>query len=494
MKHVAQLYINFTGGLVSPGELHTILSILKDNFITEVCFGLRQQMIIEVPGNKLEAIEHAFTSNGVAYEKGRTVSPNIVSSYVAANIFTTESWLREGVYKDIFDQVTCKPRLKMNICDTAQNLVPFFTGHINWLSSSNQHFWHLYIRLPKSSPTYYWPNLIYTNSIGAVSHAVEQFITSQNELQPGGQAYYAAMEKYVQEQTGYISHPALAPAFSPRFYFPYYEGLNKETTDTCWLGIYRRDEMFSVNFLQDACAICLQTKIGQLYITPWKSVIIKGINNADRYLWNAVLGKYRINVRHAANELNWQVEDGSYEGLVLKRSIIRHFDKEDVRTYGLSFAVETKSSANMFGSVIIRKRERTGTGKLKSQERFDILYSKDFDPNSKSLLLYRDKVAKHQVGPYLESLCKLYYEQAFRQNPPGMMQMAASVDESNEEMSEKLLYQCTKCQTMYDEEYGCVENHIPAGTKFASLAESYCCPVCEAPKSTFISTGESLPM
>ena len=64
-----------------------------------------------------------------------------------------------------------------------------------------------------------------------------------------------------------------------------------------------------------------------------------------------VLGKYRINVRHAANELNWQVEDNCESGLQIKRQIIRYFDKEDVRTYGLSFAVKTRRFSSMFGSV-----------------------------------------------------------------------------------------------------------------------------------------------
>jgi hypothetical protein len=38
--------------------------------------------------------------------------PNIVSSYVADTIFNTEGWLKEGVYKDIFDLFTHQPKLE----------------------------------------------------------------------------------------------------------------------------------------------------------------------------------------------------------------------------------------------------------------------------------------------------------------------------------------------------------------------------------------------
>jgi len=50
-------------------------------------------------------------------------------------------------------------------------------------------------------------------------------------------------------------------------------------------------------------------------------LIIKGIENKHRNLWDKLLGKYGINVRHAANELNWQVEDLSPEGLSLKKPL-----------------------------------------------------------------------------------------------------------------------------------------------------------------------------
>ena len=41
--------------------------------------------------------------------------PNIVSSYPAEEVFITNTWLSEGVYKDIFDLMDYQPRLKINI-------------------------------------------------------------------------------------------------------------------------------------------------------------------------------------------------------------------------------------------------------------------------------------------------------------------------------------------------------------------------------------------
>ncbi len=41
--------INFTGGIVSPGTLNEIMSAAKQARVAHVRFGLRQQLIMELP-------------------------------------------------------------------------------------------------------------------------------------------------------------------------------------------------------------------------------------------------------------------------------------------------------------------------------------------------------------------------------------------------------------------------------------------------------------
>src|SRR5690606_23322836 len=79
--------------------------------------------------------------------------------------------------------------------------------------------------------------------------------------------------------------------------------------DQCWLGIYRPDECYTVSFLLDVCNVCQTSRVGQIYTTPWRSLIIKDIRQQDRKGWDIILDRHRINLRHASNELNWQIED-----------------------------------------------------------------------------------------------------------------------------------------------------------------------------------------
>lgn len=490
MSQTQHIIINLKGGIVSPGYLNEILTIADSSQVSHASFGLRQQLLMDVPLQHFENFKNQCAAKNITFHENGDERPNIVSSYGAANIFSQESWLSEGVYKDVFDLFNYEPRLKINICDSNQNLVPFFTGHLNWISSPHVHFWYLYLRLPESEKLFCWPELIYTNDIEKVSSTICRYISDHKEYHNGNkQVDLQSLVPRVKQLISYISKPVMEQMNIPTFQLPYYEGFNKEG-DVYWLGIYKRDELFLIDFLKDICNICLQTKIGEFYTTPWKSIIIKGIKNENRNLWNHVLGKYRINVRHAANELNWQVEDGNEDGLIIKRHIIRHFDKEDVRTFGLCFAVKTKPSSNMFGAVIISKQQIKRTNRLKSMDRFDILYKKDFKPNSTELVLHRKGVKKDQIGTYLVSLCKHFYEQESSNIPLANDGGFISNEASTESMQSTIFYQCRQCLSVYDEKAADTGNQIEAGIPFNELPDFYKCPLCEAGKEEFIAVEE----
>ena len=482
--------LNFTGGIISPGFLYHILDAAEKYQVKRVRFGLRQQLVMDIPSKHAASFKRACYKIEADFFDVKEATPNIVSSYVAAGIFTADSWLREGVYKDIFGLFDYKPRLKINVCDSGQAFVPFFTGNINWISSSSQHFWHLYIRFPKTQKIYQWPELVYTNDIATLSEIIEQAIFVDRDSYFGNEfADGTTLFNHASSVTTYISKKAEQQLSLPDFSLPYYEGFNRHGNQY-WLGIYRRDEMFPVAFLKEICSICIETKIGQFYTTPWKSIIIKGIEHAHRKLWDYALGKSRINVRHAANELNWQVEDNTEEGLSLKRHVIRFFDKEDVRTYGLCFAVQTKLSSGMFGSIVIRKCQVKNPHRLKALERFDILYKSDFNPNSSRLVLFRDNVEKNHIGTYLISLCKLFYDSEKHKLADGVKQLKESRQVTPHQPAGKKMHQCSHCFSIYDATAGEPENNIPPGTAFEDLPSTYCCPLCEAPKEDFTEVEE----
>ncbi|MEX6689709.1 rubredoxin [Danxiaibacter flavus] len=480
MSRTHSITINFKGGIISPGQLLEILSIADQCLIKDVSFGARQQLLIDVPEKYLSQFTTNCKRQQIAWQETKKAHANITSSYVAAGIFTTDSWLTEGTYKDVLNMFEQPSRIKINVCDSKQTFTPFFTGHLNWITSPQLHYWHLYLRMPGSNELYRWPEEVYTNYIGSLNAKIERLLMSGFKTTKGEDVY-----KQIKTDDPDAGNTNAVRMVVPAFHLPYYEGFNRHG-NSYWLGIYRRDQSFPVAFLQELCSLCLETKIGQLYSTAWKSLIIKDIDRAHRQRYDYILNKYRINVRHAANELNWQVEDNNEEALRIKRLIIRHFDKEDVRTYGLSFGIQLKQKAGIFGSVIIRKCPQTGSGRLRSQERYDILHTSDFNPNTQELIHFREGVSKEHLGTYLVSLSKFFYEQMEIQHAPAIL----STPEPAKGMEEKTWHQCPQCFTAYDEALGDIEQDISPNTPFESLPSSYCCSMCGEPVKNFVSRSE----
>ena len=486
--------INLPGGIVSAGDLFSIVTAAENARVSDVQFGTRQQIILKVTDQYIQQFTGALELSEIQFEVNNDRFPNIVSSYVTENVFGNSSWLSEGVYKDILDGFDYKPALKINIVDRDQTFVPFFTGNINFISSGTGNYWYLYIRFPKTTILYRWKDLVYSQDIPRISKLIGEIIFSNKNLfydqtVADGNVLYTMIQSKCHFVYGNIMEDLRLPDFT----LPYYEGFNRYDNKS-WLGIYRRDEMFNVNFLKDICMICMQTKVGQLYTTPWKSLIVKGIEHTDRKMWDYALGKYRINVRHASNELNWQIEDNCEEGLNLKRYLIRQFDKDDVRTFGLCFAVKTQPKTGLFGSIIIRKRINESANQRKNLDRYDILYTKDFNPNSKDFIVFRKNLEKENLGVYLVSLCKYFYELQSKEELIEHSGYPQETFHSNTTAPPPTKsFHCKHCFTVYDARYGDEINRIPAGTIFADIETSYECPTCNAPKDDFVQI-EKIPL
>lgn len=478
MRDYYTLKINLPGGIVSPGRLQTILRVAYAANVRHVRFGSRQQLLMIVHYEDLRFLEKDLKQHQLAYEVNADQFPNIISSYCGEDVFRTGAWLRESEYHTILDQFNEPLRLKVNLSDANQSFTPFFTGNLNFITSPEPHFWYLYIRPRQSNQVFRWPELIYTNEIGRLAKVLAEIMDQQMIHQDEKTLY-----SQIAAQHTFITQPANQEVALPSFSLPYYEGFNRYGTRS-WLGLYRRDEQFSVSFLLDVCALCLQTRVGELCTTPWKSLIIKGIEGKDREAWSVVLGKHNINVRHAANELSWQTEDHSDEGTQLKQYIIEYFARQDTRTFGLCFGIQTKPKSEVFGSVLVRKRPIIRIGQLALFSRYDLYFTENFNPNSRTYFLAEKGLLKIHLPNQIGRLCRKFSKQAATRHTNTTL----SVPEKPEASLTfgGVVYQCPHCFTYYDEQYGDERQNIPAGTSFSKLPTHYTCSTCEAPKSDLL--------
>jgi rubredoxin len=492
MRDSFTIKINFRGGIISPGDLYNILVAASRAGVRNVHFGLRQQLLVPVDAVTIDIFLSGLTELGIPYETDHDDYPNIVSSYPAEEVFINNTWLSEGVYKDIFDGINWQPKLKINVSDSNQSFTPMLTGNINWVASAaSQHYWHLFIRFPKTNIIYEWTELIYTNDVARLSEEIESLIFQVPELfydnaNANGEQLFDMINK-----ERYITKPAEKPAVLPHFNLPYYEGLNRHN-NKYWLGVYRRDELFPVQFLKDACRLCLDTKIGLLCSTPWKTIIIKGIEEKDKEKWGRLLEKYNINMRHAANELNFQVEDNSSDALSLKNYLVKKLSDEDTRTFGVCIGIKTKKKTEVFSSILIKRKPLLSIFGVELFHVYDILCAEEFNPNKRTAAIVSNNNFKFLLGEQLRRTILSYGKHraglhAKKEVSP------ATVKEKLKTAADRQVYQCSHCLTVYDETLGETERGIAAGTYFETLPDGFTCSLCEGPKMDFIKiSGEKL--
>jgi hypothetical protein len=410
MKDINTIKVNFKGGIIPPNDLYNILVAAGKFGLYYVRFGLREQLFFDVNLEDLDDVTKELDLLGIPYEVNTTEFPNIASSYSAEKIFVINTWLTENIYKEIFDSITHLHRLKINISDANQSFMPLLTGNINWVAApSEPHFWHLFIRFPKTNIVYEWNYIIHTKDLAAMSLGIEETILQHKEK------FYDNTEASGEELFGKIKTNAFntrhsgGPLDLPPFRIPYYEGLNRYD-DKYWLGIYRRDELFSISFLKELCKLCIDTGIAQLCSTPWKTIIIKDIAEKNWADWNLLLNKHQINVRHAANELNFQVEDNSIAALKLKHNMVKFLNDIDTRSSGVCIGIKTRRKSEVFCSILVKRKAFLRIGEWGLFYTYDILCAKDYNPNERTDFVFSSGNPKFVLAEQLRrAILSFYY-------------------------------------------------------------------------------------
>ncbi len=459
------------GGIISPGDFLKIIHTAKKLGADFIHLGSRQDILFPISDNNKKVLDKTFYSIDVAYDINEDDFQNISSSYVSLDVMPSKKWLVPHIYHYILDSFDYRPKLRINIVDPSQSLVPLFTGNINFIAAAHENYWYVYLRFKRlGEAPWVMPVLVYGFDLARLAKAIEKIYWANSDF--GYEEMYDQLMKEEKLNTQ-VSEDALS---YPDTTFPYYEGLNRITDDKYWLGLYWRNNRFDIRYLEAICHRCIDTNIGKMSLTPWKSIIIKGIRERHRMGWEKLTGKYGINLRHSSLELNWHLPALDMEALELKNYLVRTLDQQDISTYGLTFTIKPTDDIVPFTSVVI---ERNREDNPEVQETYNILYSEEFNPNLTEYHYYARDIAKEIIPALLIELSFMYYEQ---------LEEGAKAKEKGEGKPDTnpSMYQCKECLTVYDESFGDATADIPEGTSFEALPETYCCTLCGTTKDSFI--------
>src|SRR5690554_3345655 len=470
MKKADLVRVFVKGGIISPGDFLKTIRTADELGTSYIHLGSRQDILFPLKNKNLDFLAETFNAIQTNYDTEGEEFQNVISSYPALDVMPTTHWLASHTYHYILDTFDYKPKLKINITDPVQTLVPLFTGNINFVASPTDNYWYLYLRFSELDPKPWCaPDLVYGYDLAKISKAVEEIDPIKSSLS------YPEIFQKVKESLSPNTMKREQELVYPEATSPYYEGMNRIVGGKYWLGLYWRNNKFDNTFLKALCQLCLETNIGKISLTPWKSIVVKGIAEKDRLSWEKLLGKFGINIRHSSLELNWHLPVLDEEALEIKNYLVRSLDRQDISTYGLSFSVKTRHMA-LFTSVAIEKAHKE---KANDPDTFNLLYSRDFNPNLSEYFYYARNVPKETLPPLLIELSYKYYDQLEGKRNLGSATTGVKISKVNHK------YQCSSCLTIYDEKYGDPASEIPAGTSFMKLPTDYCCQVCDSPKSAF---------
>ncbi|SDR02266.1 rubredoxin [Flagellimonas zhangzhouensis] len=456
------------GGVTSPGELMESIALLESAGLTEVYFGSRQDILC--PTN------NSNEQNPIDIVADRSFQ-NIVCSYVCADIFDATHWLKGSTYLYLLEQFDFLPKLKINITDPKQRLVPIFGGNLNFIASEHEDYWYLDILLPQWETSAYYPVLVYSWDIADISREIEKIYKEIQDVEE----LFAAVNSVLATPNNKAVDKEL---FIPYQTFPYYEGLNRMGIDQYWLGLYWRNNRYNLKFLKDFCSFCLDQSFGKICITPWKSLIVKGIPKECRTSLELFLGERGINVRHSQLEMNWHLPVDDSDALDLKRYLVQSFDQKDISTYGLTFGISNQvGKRTHMSSVVIEKNPISKAVEQinpNTRPTYNIRHFKNFNPNTQNLQTFAQDIDQRELPDLLIELSKLYFQEL------GKEKDVASDKSTKTEVIKNEVYQCQNCFTVYDDVIGDPKSNIASNTRFEELPETYECNVCGAGKSIFV--------
>ncbi len=463
------------GGILGVNGLSKIINSCKNYSVQHFQFGLRQEIILDVPEGNVKALRDSLSQFETYMEGEEGKKFNIISSFLACGIGPNTFWLKEGMILDILDQFYTTPQVRVNITDLKQDFVYSFTGDINFVASDEINYWHVYLRKEERGNLKLFPLKIHTEDIARFTMRYEEFIKSNDP------DFSEFLNILLDEYTSRGVSAGITPMIRVSEFY-HYEGFH-QYGNRYWLGIYMRQTAFPLDKLDVFRQVAAQQRIANVHITPWKSIIIKEIQEENLTDWKHLLAGNNISIGHSYAELNWQLNDFDNDAVQLKAYLRKELAATDSSTLGVIFGINNVP-AYSFSHIIIKQKSLAELKKSYEPVSYDILYRKDFNPTINEFKVFKNNVPIDSLTRELKEAVKLYFNVAY-EKLTSFTPKPISKTEPVKAGKEKLMHQCSECFTIYDPEIGEPENRIEAGTPFSELPESYCCPLCDAPKTAF---------
>lgn len=458
--------INSPGGLFTPKDLRHCAIAAQDHGLY---LGQRQNIIIpDIVFNHSELQKLSASVHCQDYYQHKS---NLVCSHAAGGLAGEDDWAyRNDAYLEILAQIPALPQLKVNLCSPEQSLFPLFSGQLNFITSNTEGYWHLVLNINNTRQLL--PFLLRSNQV----HQVIALIDANT---PSGALLDS--EQIMALLTGQLTIDSQQPELELHSrHLSDYEGFQQMRDGKFALNIFSNHKRWDPKFLCELCDLADRQRLGRIYLTSGRSLLIKHIEENLCFEWQNLIGRHNITLRHSEQDLSWLVPAEKRTLVNIKEKIIRRLHAEGLSFQGLYIALDP-SEFDCGAQIIISSQRQA------DQDSYQVFHKKDFDYRHSGFLRAASKLNFEELLDILYALREMFFEQSSRVNIVRMQALKTS-----EHIAAAMhIYQCPNCFTQYHEKIGEAHRGIAPGTLFKELPTDWSCELCETNKQYFRKVMES---
>jgi len=411
---------------------------------------LTANQCVEIPGVPLSRARHLRHQLPPNATQDGGVNPT--STAPVADFGEGRPWVRESTFSDALEGLGANRGVSVHLADPLQRFLPLLCGTINFIAAPREEQWETVLVFPGSAPLAA-PGPVRGKDLAAVARRLEAVLQrrdAESFLRHGG------MEDVV---GGLLTENAMdTPPPLARYRAP---------AMACeWV---QPPGGWAAKLIEDLCIIAVKFGVSTVGATPWRTLILGGLDEAGRDGVERVC----LNHRHAPNANPWR------QRLLVSSGLEEAADELTRRLHaacpvnpGVSIAMAQLAGAQ--GDVhytvqpLPRRLMRARYYRLLASSRENVREG-----------MPREIVQSAPLNVLADALLRdLEHE-----GSTVTMSSASTAPRPEPTSAER---RCSECASEYNEELGDAFGGVMPGTRFAALPAGWCCPVCGAPATAYV--------
>jgi rubredoxin len=476
-NQASDMILHTAGGRIPLSVLRHAAELTMVHGNGTMALGSRQELILGgIQSRSRDRIRRELGGLLVEYHPRR---PNIVTTRPMAGRAGRTHWLSDGAYDSVLSQFMTAPAIPVNLSDPRQDVLPLYTGQINFIASTEPGFWHVSFNARGQLRPIVLSTAVHVDGVPAATFVIQNAIMHDNALD------LPELQRNLMQNLGGSARELPQAAIAHHDEVRPIEGFEFDAQSESYsLGISALAQRLPGAFLVDLCLAARGLSIATAGLTPWRSLLVHGIPAIARADFERLLLRHRVSIHTGA----WDsacFQDFHTPGAVKAGAdLLSALNDNFPHPGGLRIGLTEHSGVIPDTPIVVRAETPPARWPFRPEPHFNVYVHECFDRFNPMLITCATGVAAARMADVVLNLVERFGAGQAPVVPVAPLAAPVLL------RGGALIHQCAECHTEYSEQYGDPLGGIDAGTPFAELPTSWSCPTCGAPLTRYITMRE----